>query len=116
MSDMHPPMCGMTDIPEPGPLSEERIAEIAKGLAHPARMRILEQFIACRPHIAQEIVDEFDLAQSTISEHLRLLREAGLLDATKDGPRTWYCMRRAVLRQFAEAIIELTDTSEMADA
>ena len=116
MSETHPPMCGMADHPEPGPLSEERLAEIAKGLAHPARIRILEQFIECRPHIAQEIVDEFELAQSTISEHLRLLREAGLLNATRDGPRTWYCMRRAVLRQFAEAMIELTDTSALADA
>jgi len=116
MSDTHPPMCGTADDLEPEPLSEERLAEIAKGLAHPARIRILEQFIECRPHIAQEIVDEFDLAQSTISEHLRLLREAGLLNATRDGPRTWYCMRRAVLRQFAEAMIELTDTSALTDA
>jgi len=115
MSDIHPPVCGSADHTEPGPLSEERIAEIAKGLAHPARVKILKQFVECRPHIAQEIVDEFDLAQSTISEHLRLLREAGLLDPTRDGPRTWYCMRRAVLRQFADAIIELTDTSAMAE-
>ena len=116
MSGTHPPMCGMADHPEPEPLSEERLSQIAKGLAHPARIRILEQFIERRPHIAQEIVDEFDLAQSTISEHLRLLREAGLLNATRDGPRTWYCMRRALLRQFAEAMIELTDTSALADA
>ncbi len=116
MSDAHPPSCDLADQPESEPLSEARIAAIAKALAHPARVRILEQFIECRPHIAQEIVDEFDLAQSTISEHLRLLREADLLTATPDGPRTWYCMRRAVLRQFAAAILDLTDTSAMSDA
>jgi len=99
MSDAHPPMCDLHDHAEPGPLSEARIAAIAKALAHPARIRILEQFIECDPQIAQEIVDESDLAQSTISEHLRLLREADLLTGTRDGPRTWYCMRRAVLRE-----------------
>ena len=116
MSGAHPPMCDFHDHAESGPLSEARIAAIAKALAHPARVRILEQFIECHPQIAQEIVDEFDLAQSTISEHLRLLREADLLTGTRDGPRTWYCMRRAVLRQFAAAILDLADTSAMSDA
>lgn len=111
MTEMHPPVCRLADVPEPGPMSDERMAEIAKGLAHPARVAILQQFLECRPHIAQEIVDEFELAQSTISEHLRILREAGLLDATPDGPRTWYCMRRGVLRSFSEAVATLTDTS-----
>ncbi len=116
MSDAHPPRYDLNDHPEPGPLSEARIAAIAKALAHPARIRILGRFKERRPHIAQEIVDEFDLAQSTISEHLRLLREADLLDGTPDGPRTWYSLRRAVLRQFTGAILDLTDTSAMSDA
>ena len=116
MTEPHPPVCDLADQSEPEPLSETRIAAIARGLAHPARVKILEQFIECRPHIAQEIVDEFELAQSTVSEHLRLLREAGLLTATPDGPRTWYCMRRSVLKQFAEAVLELTDSSGLADS
>lgn len=115
MSGVQAPICDLADHPEPGPLSGARIAAIAKALAHPARVRILEQFIECQPQIAQRIVDEFDLAQSTMSEHLRLLREAGLLIATPDGPRTWYCMRRAVLRQFAAAILDLTGTSAISD-
>jgi ArsR family transcriptional regulator len=113
MNEMQPPVCRLADEREPGPMTDERMAAIAKGLAHPARVAILQQFLECRPHIAQEIVDEFDLAQSTISEHLRILREAGLLDATPDGPRTWYCMRRGVLRQFAEMVEALTDTSAL---
>ncbi len=116
MEEPHPPQCGQADFPEPEPLGEERLAEIAKALAHPARIRILEQFLECQPHIAREIVAEFDLAQSTVSEHLRLLRQADLLTATRDGPRTWYCMRRAVLHQFAEAIDDLADASAFADA
>ncbi len=115
MSDAHSPRYDLHDLSEPGPLSEERIAAIAKALANPARVRILEQFMECRPHNAQEIVDEFDLAQSTISEHLRLLRQADLLTGTRDGPRTWYCLRREVLRQFAKAILDLADISAMSD-
>ena len=115
MGEQHPPLCALADAPEPEPLSEARIAEIAKALAHPARIKILEQFAECQPHIAREIVAEFDLAQSTVSEHLRFLREADLLTATRDGPRTWYCMRRAVLRQFAEAVLDLAESSVFVD-
>jgi ArsR family transcriptional regulator len=89
-------------------MTEERIAQVAKALAHPERVRILEQFETCTPHIAQEIVGESSLAQSTVSEHLRILREAGILFARKDGPRTWYCMRRSILRDFAAAVVDLT--------
>ncbi len=89
-------------------MTEDRIAEIAKAIAHPERVRILEQFESCTPHFAREIVGESTLAQSTVSEHLRILREAGILFARKDGPRTWYCLRRSVLREFAKAVDDLT--------
>lgn len=116
MNEPHPPECCVADESESEPLSPGRIAEIGKGLAHPVRVRILEQFVECRPHFTQSIVDEFDLAQSTISEHLRILREAGLLEATKDGPRTWHCMRRAALRQFAREVLVLTREAHLIDA
>jgi ArsR family transcriptional regulator len=90
-------------------MTVDRIAQIAKALAHPARLRILGQFRVCRPHIVQEIVGECELAQSTISEHLRILREANLLFATKDGPRTWYCLRRSVLDEFSRAVVRLEE-------
>lgn len=104
------PECTEDYLPEPSPLTEDRVALIAKGLAHPARIRILEQFLDHRCKTAHEVVDECDLAQSTVSEHLRILREAEILSARKDGPRIWYCMRRSVLRQFAEAVEDLTST------
>lgn len=49
----------------------------------------------------QDIVAECTLAPSTVSEHLGILREAGILFATKDGPRVWYCLRRSALQQYA---------------
>ena len=79
----------------------DRIAEVAKALAHPARIRIARLFGVCRPRTVHEIVEECELAQSTISEHLRVLREAGVVFARPDGPRMWYCLRRSVLRDFA---------------
>jgi ArsR family transcriptional regulator len=108
MSAPRPSTCSEEHLGAPPPLTEERMALIAKALAHPERVRIVEQFEDCRPRMVHEIVQHSDLAQSTASEHLRILREAGVLFATKDGPRAWYCMRRSVLRQFAEAVDDLT--------
>jgi ArsR family transcriptional regulator len=103
-----PPLCTEAGLPDPPEMTEESIAAIAKALGHPARISILEQFHHCIPHIAGEIVAETDLAQSTVSEHLRILREANVLFTRKDGPRSWYCVRRSVLRAFARAVEDLT--------
>ncbi len=94
-------------------MTVEHIAEIAKALGHPARVEIVRLFVEGRCHMAQEIADHCDLAQSTVSEHLRILREADVLFARKDGPRVWYCLRRTVLRAFALAIDELRLTSNL---
>jgi len=104
MSKPVPPQCCEDGLPDPAPFTDEQVARIGKALGHPARIRILGNFVECRPLIVQQIVEECDLAQSTISEHLRILREAELLFATEDGPRMWYCMRRSVIREFAVAI------------
>lgn len=107
-----PPSCSEADIPPAPPLTRKNMALIGRALAHPERIRILEQFRVCTPHIVQEIVDHSDLAQSTISEHLRILREAHVLFVRKDGPRSWYCMRRSLLRRYADAVHDLADESE----
>ena len=109
MHEPHPPRCTEDDLPDPTPLTEERVAQIAKALGHPARIRIIEQFEECRPHTASEIVAGCTLAQSTVSEHLRILREAEVLFVTNDGPYAWYCLRRSVLRAFARAVQQLAD-------
>lgn len=110
------PACWEDNRPDSDNLTDERIAQIAKALAHPARIGILEQFEEHRPHIAGEIVGGCTLAQSTVSEHLRILREAGVLVTRKDGPRTWYCMDRAVLQAFARAVEDLAVTRLLAES
>jgi len=102
-----PPQCSEETLGDLGPFDTDRIAQVAKALAHPARIRIVQQFEHGEPHFAQEIVGECDLAQSTVSEHLRILREAGVLYSIKDGPRVWFCLRRSVLRAYVRAIDDL---------
>jgi ArsR family transcriptional regulator len=108
-----PPECADPHIDLP-PLTDESVALIAKGIAHPTRIWILQQFEDHEPLIAQDIVGGCEVAQSTLSGHLRILREAGILHATKDGPRIWYCLRRSVLRQFSAAIADLATESALA--
>ena len=107
MTEPVPPACTEAELPSPAPMTDEYLAQIAKALGHPARVRILEQFDRCVPSLAGEIVENCMLAQSTVSEHLRILREADILFARKDGPRTWYCLRRSVLHAFARALDDL---------
>ena len=102
-----PPRCSEDGLEDLGPYDSDRIAQVAKALAHPARVRIVQQFDSDESHYAQEIVGNCDLAQSTVSEHLRILREAGVLHTIRDGPRVWYCLRRSVVRDFVRAIEDL---------
>jgi ArsR family transcriptional regulator, arsenate/arsenite/antimonite-responsive transcriptional repressor len=107
-----PPPCTERDLPPPPDLTDENLARIGKALAHPERVRILRQFTVCTPHMVQEIAEQSDLAQSTISEHLRILREAHVLFVREDGPRRWYCLRRSLLRDYALIVEDLARSNE----
>lgn len=89
------------------------LALVAKGLAHPTRVAILSLIATNEDRrTTGEIVAETGLAQSTISEHLRILREAGLVAAHRDGPRICYTVERHVLRRFAGALNQLAPDPE----
>jgi ArsR family transcriptional regulator len=64
-------------------------------------MEIIEFFQECKPHTVGHIAGHLSLAQSTVSEHLRILRDANILRTEDDGPRTWHCLNRHVLKRFA---------------
>ena len=71
---------------------ENRLAQYAKALGHPARIAIL-QFLARRQAcMCGDIVDELPLSQSTVSQHLRELKEAGLIRGTVEGIKVCYCI------------------------
>jgi ArsR family transcriptional regulator len=84
--------------------TDSDLAAMAKALGHPARVQILRVLAARDTCVTNEVVDELALAQSTVSEHLRILREAGLVQGEIDGPRTRYCINPAGLATLKAAV------------
>ena len=84
------------------------IAGLAKALAHPARLRILRLLLATPGCIGGDIVDAVGLAQSTVSEHLRILKAAGIISGEIAGPRVCYALNPAALAPLAAFIASLT--------
>ena len=73
-------------------LKDNRIANYAKALAHPARVAILNLLIKKQACICGDIVDELPLSQSTVSQHLKELKEAGLISGEIEGVKVCYCI------------------------
>jgi len=92
---------------EPGPLSDVALAAMAKALGHPTRLRIVRLLAERRACVTGDLMAELPLAQSTISEHLRVLREAGLVEGEIEGPRTSYCVNWAGLAALKRAVAAL---------
>lgn len=78
--------------------SDIEIAELAKALAHPARLGILRLLLATPGCIGGDIVNAVGLAQSTVSEHLRILKAAGVITGEISGPRTCYALNPDALQ------------------
>jgi ArsR family transcriptional regulator len=85
--------------PVEGPEADEELALLAKAVGHPARVRILRMLSRKEARVCSQIVGELPLAQSTVSEHLRILKEAGLIRSREDGPRVGYCINFPALRR-----------------
>jgi len=75
-----------------GPAADQELAKLAKAIGHPARVRILRLLSRKEARVCSQIVDELPLAQSTVSEHLRILKEAGLVRSAGGGARIGYCI------------------------
>jgi ArsR family transcriptional regulator len=80
-------------------LTDEQIATMAKALGHPARLAVLRT-LSTRACLCGEIVEELPLAQSTVSQHLKVLKEAGWITGTIDGPRTCYALNPQAIAAF----------------
>jgi len=72
--------------------NEERLAHMLKALGNPVRFRIIKILAEKQMCITGEIVEFTTLAQSTVSQHLKVLREAGLITGEVEGPATCYCL------------------------
>ena len=79
---------------------EQELASLAKALAHPARIAILKLLAQKNECICGEIVEVLPLSQSTVSQHLKELKNAGLINGSIDGPRSCYCINWKDLEKF----------------
>lgn len=86
--------------------TEQRLADWTKALGHPARIAILQVLAKRNSCICGEIVEVLPLAQATVSQHLKALLEAGLIQGTVDGPRSCYCINPKALAQFEKAMTQ----------
>jgi len=79
--------------------ADVELARLAKGLAHPARAAIVRLLIDRGTCICGDLVDRLPLAQATVSQHLKVLKETGWISGEVDGPRVCYCVNpKAVAR------------------
>lgn len=91
---------------------EIRLAELAKALGHPARIAILKILIEKSACICGTIVEALPLSQSTVSQHLKELKKAGLVKGDIDGPRVCYCVDPAGMAEIS-SLFEQTFGIEM---
>jgi ArsR family transcriptional regulator len=85
-------------------VSDRELARLAKALGHPARIAILRTLIERGECICGEIVEVLPLAQATVSQHLKVLKDAGLIQGEVDGPRVCYCVDPKTVRRIKELI------------
>ncbi len=85
--------------PVEGAEADHELAAFAKALAHPARVTILRLLATRTSCVCGELVAELPLAQSTVSQHLKVLKQAGLIRGQISGPRTCYCLEPRALRR-----------------
>ena len=121
MADHCSPRCSCGSPPAPPGLlvgtesGDAELAIVAKALGHPVRVQILRTLLEQRACFCGELVATLPLAQSTVSGHLRILREAGLVQGDIDGPRVCYCARPERLLRFIDLAEALAGTSVAAE-
>ncbi len=100
--------CDTPPVPfEPHPGEDEQLATLCKAIAHPHRVHILRFLISQDACFGGEIAHQLPVAASTVSQHLKHLREAGLVKGQVDGPRRCYCVdpeALATLKALVEAL------------
>ncbi|HLO45230.1 MAG TPA: metalloregulator ArsR/SmtB family transcription factor [Leadbetterella sp.] len=88
-------------------VKDNKLAKYAKALSHPARIAILRILIKRQSCICGDIVEELPLSQSTVSQHLKELKEAGLIKGDIEGAKVCYCIDENELNQAKTYIDEL---------
>jgi ArsR family transcriptional regulator len=94
-----PPSGPKTPVPE-----DEELASLAWALAHPIRVRILHLLKDRKACVCGELVEMLPVAQSTVSQHLKIMKDAGLIQGEVDGPKVCYCIDTDGLRRLKRLV------------
>lgn len=94
-------------VPAEESRANEKLAALARALGHPARVAIIRLLLRRESCVCGEIVDELPLAQSTVSQHLKLLKAAGFIRGEVDGPRVCYCVEPGEVARFKALVAGL---------
>ena len=86
---------------------QNRIAELAKALAHPARVAIVQHLLKTKACICGDLVDALPLSQSTVSQHLKEMKKAGIITGSVEPPKVCYCLNLDALHEFRAAFGEM---------
>jgi DNA-binding transcriptional ArsR family regulator len=89
---------------------QNKMARYAKAFAHPARVAIIEYLVKAEACICGDLVGELPLAQSTISQHLRELKNIGIITGAIEGPRINYCINEKVWADAKNLLGKLMDS------
>ena len=88
----------------------EQLAELARGLSHPHRLKIIKilaELSSDNQCMVGSIVDQLPIAQSTVSQHLKILKETGWIEGRIDGPRICYCINENVYSKYIDQLEHL---------
>lgn len=88
-------------------VDEARAVQVLRALANPVRFRIVQLLAQRAECVTGDLVDELPLAQSTVSEHLKVLKDAGIVQGTVDGPYRCYCLDPVVMRDLVATLGDL---------
>jgi ArsR family transcriptional regulator len=88
-------------------VNAEELAKLAWAVAHPARVQLLSILMTRSSCVCGELVEAMPLAQSTVSQHLKILKEAGLIQGEINGPKVCYCVNRSGLARLKKLVAGL---------
>jgi DNA-binding transcriptional ArsR family regulator len=91
-------------------VKDNKIATYAKALSHPARIAILNLLIQKKSCVCGDIVEDLPLSQSTVSQHLKELKQAGLIKGDIDGTKVCYCIDSKAWNEAKKRIVSLLDS------
>ena len=91
-------------------ITQNRIAKLAKAIGHPARIAILEVLLKRDTCICGDLVDELPLSQSTVSQHLRELKDVGIIKGEIEGTSVCYCIDEKVWKEAQKALNKMFDS------